>query len=203
MGESTDQIRQEIDQNRQSAADKIDQLQSQVQGAADGLRTNVQESTEGLVTGIQDAAEQVREQVSGAVDDTIQAVKQNVDVKQMIEERPLLALGAALVGGFVLGGLTRGGDNGQPQQYQGSGTSTHAAGGSGSHLGSGLRAAIQKSGIEDTLSSAAAAFVGSLGDQLKETLDRNMPGFADKMQSAQQTPGSFADKAREAQAPGV
>ena len=202
MGESTDQIRQEIDHSRQSAADKIDQLQGQVQGAADGLRTNVQETTEGLVTGVQDAAGQVREQVSGVVDDTIQAVKQNVDVKHMIEERPLLALGAALVGGFVLGGLTSGGDDGQ-HQYQGTGTSTHASGGSGSQLGSSLRAAIQKTGIEDTISSAAAAFVGNLGDQLKETLDRNMPGFADKMQSAQQTPGSFADKAREAQAPGA
>lgn len=203
MGESTDQIRQEIDQSRQSAADKIDQLQGQVQGTADGLRTNVQETTESLVTGVQDAAGQVREQVSGAVDDTIQAVKQNVDVKQMIEERPLLALGAALVGGFVLGGLTSGGDGGQHHQYQGASASTHASGGSGSSLGNGLRAAIQKTGIEDTISSAAAAFVGSLGDQLKDTLDRNMPGFADKMQSAQETPGSFADKAREAQAPGA
>ena len=202
MGESTDQIRQEIDQSRQSAADKVNQLQGQVQSTADSLRTNVQETTEGLVGGVQDAAEQVREQVSGAVDDTIQAVKENVDLRQFIEERPLLALGAALVGGFVLGGLTSGGDDGQ-HQYQGTSASARSSGSSGSQLGSGLRAAIQKSGIEDTISSAAAAFVGNLGDQLKETLDRNMPGFADKMQSAQQTPGSFADKAREAQQPGA
>lgn len=201
MGESTDQIRREIDANRQDAAAKIDQLQNQVQNTADGLRANVQDTAEGIVTGVQDTAEHLREQVSGAVDDTIQSVKENVDLRKTIEERPLLALGAALIGGFVLGGLTGGDNNGQ-HQYQGAGTSSHASGGPGSQLGQGLRAAIQKTGIEDTLSSAAAAFVGSLGDQLKDTLDRNMPGFADKMETARETPGDFASKARQAQAPG-
>jgi uncharacterized protein YjbJ (UPF0337 family) len=192
MGESTNQIRQEIDQSRQSAADKIDQLQDQVTGTADQLRVNVQ-----------DSAEQLRDQVSGAVDDTIQTVKENIDIRQAIEQRPLLALGAALISGFVLGSLT-GGDDGHQTNSQGATSFTSSrTGSSGSSLGSGLRSAIQKTGIEDTLSSAAAAFIGSLGDQLKDTLDRNMPGFADKMQSAQQTPGSFADKTREAQSPGA
>lgn len=207
MGESTDQIRQEIDRSRNNAAAKIDQIQHQVEDTADGLRTNVQDTAEHLVTGAQEAAEQVREQVSGMVDDTIHSVKENVDLRQMIEERPLIALGAALIGGFVLGGLTGGDDNGhahyqEPNRYQQSTYSGgRSSGGSGSPLGSGIRTAIQKTGIEDTLSSAAAAFIGSMSDQLKETLDRNMPGFADKMQSAQHTSGSFAEKAREAQSP--
>ena len=49
------------------------------------------------------------------------------------------------------------------------------------------------------ISNAAAAMLGSMTDQLKETLDRNFPGFADKMQTAQEKPGGFAEKARETQ----
>jgi ElaB/YqjD/DUF883 family membrane-anchored ribosome-binding protein len=189
MGESTDQIRREIDESRQSAADKIDQIQDQVTGTADQMRTNVQET-----------AEQLREQVTGTVEDTIQTVKENVDFRQAIEDRPLLAVGAALVGGFVLGGLT-GGDDDHRSSQGATMPNSNRTGSSGSSLGSGLRAAIQKSGIEDTLSNAAAAFVGGLSDQLKETLDRNMPGFADKMSTAQETPGGVAEKARQAQSP--
>jgi uncharacterized protein YjbJ (UPF0337 family) len=203
MGESTDQIRQEIDQHRTSAAARIDQLQRQVEGTAEGLRSDVQDTAEGLITGVQDTAEQVREQVSGVVDDTLQSVKENFDLRQTIEQRPLVALGAALIGGFVLGGLTDDGGNRQHSSHGGVSTGSHSGGGSGSQLGSSLRSAIQKTGIEDTISSAAAAFIGSLGDQLKDTVDRNMPGFADKMQSAKETPGTFADKARETQSPGA
>ncbi|HYI25805.1 MAG TPA: hypothetical protein VD767_10375, partial [Thermomicrobiales bacterium] len=151
MGESTDQIRREIDQNRQSAADKIDQIQDQVTGTADQMRTNVQET-----------AQELRSQVTGTVEDTIQTVKENLDFRQVIEERPLLAVGAAFIGGFVLGGLT-GGEDDHHSRGQGSTSASAMQGGSsGSSLGRGLRAAIQKSGIEDTLSSAAAAFVGGL-----------------------------------------
>jgi uncharacterized protein YjbJ (UPF0337 family) len=188
MGESTDQIRREIDESRQSAADKIDQIQNQVTGTADQMTASVQET-----------AEHLREQVTGTVEDSIQTVKENLDIRQAIEERPLLAVGAALIGGFVLGGLTGGDHDHRPSQGSTMPAASHS-GASGSSLGSGLRAAIQKSGIEDTLSNAAAAFVGGLSDQLKETLDRNMPGFADKMSTAQETPGDFADKARRAQA---
>ena len=38
MGQSSDQIRGEIDQKRADAAEKIDQLQNQVQGTADDMR---------------------------------------------------------------------------------------------------------------------------------------------------------------------
>lgn len=192
MGQSADQIRQEIDQKRADASSKIDQLQQQVQGTTEQVRDQVQESVE-----------QVVEQVKGTVDDTIQTVKNSVDFRQQIEERPLVALGVAILGGFLLGGMSGGGSNGgssghAPQQGYGSSneyrsTSSH---GSGS---STVRTALQKSGLEDTISNAAAALMGSVTDQLKSTLDRNFPGFADKMQTAQNKPGSLADKTHETQ----
>jgi hypothetical protein len=66
-------------------------------------------------------------------------------------------------------------------------------------MSSGFRSALQKTGLEDTISNAAAAMLGSVTDQLKETLDQNFPGFAGKMQTVQEKPGGFAAKAREAQ----
>ena len=62
MGQSSDQIRQEIDQSRQGAAEKIDQLKEQVEGTATDMRGQVQET-----------AEQMIDQVKGTVDETIES----------------------------------------------------------------------------------------------------------------------------------
>jgi ElaB/YqjD/DUF883 family membrane-anchored ribosome-binding protein len=200
MDQSTDQIRQEIDANRQGAAEKIDQLQTQVQDSAQQVRENVQGSVEDTV-----------QTVKGAVDDTVLSVKEgveNFDLRQQIEARPLVSLGAAFIGGFVLGGILGGDDhrqggqqyNGSPQ-YSGGQHQQHADGrdgGSGS-LATSVRSAIQKTGLDDTLSNATAALIASVTDQVKETIDRNFPGFTDKMQTAQQAPGGIAEKSREAQ----
>jgi len=191
MDQSTDQIRREIDRDRQGAADKLDQIQTQVQDTADQVRSNVQ-------GGVEDTIDTVK----GAVEDTVQGVKQgveNFDLRQSIEERPLVALGAALVGGFVLGGMM-GGDNHRSGGGSYATEGSHAAhgGGSGS-LGQTLQAAMRKTGLDDTVSNAAAALIGSVTDQVRETIDRNFPGFADKMQTAQQAPGGFAEKSRETQ----
>jgi ElaB/YqjD/DUF883 family membrane-anchored ribosome-binding protein len=209
MGQSADQIRREIENNRDSAAQKIDQLQSQVQGTAEELRT-----------GVQDTADQVISQVKGTVDQTVESVKESMDIRQYIEQRPLLSLGVALVGGFVLGGVTGGGNGqqhrshysgGYPQSgysysgtpYAGSpNTGQYTPGGSShqsSAMSNGVRAAIQKTGLEETVSNAAAALIGSLTDQLKTTLDQNIPGFAEKMDSVRKSDGDFASKAKEAQ----
>ena len=192
MDQSTDQIRQEIDANRQGAAEKIDQLQTQVQDSAQQVRENVQGSVEDTV-----------QTVKGAVDDTVLSVKEgveNFDLRQQIEARPLVSLGAAFIGGFVLGGILGGDDHRQGgQQYNGSQQySGGQHGGSGS-LGTSVRSAIQKTGLDDTLSNATAALIASVTDQVKETIDRNFPGFTDKMQTAQQAPGGVAEKSREAQ----
>jgi len=189
MGQSSDQIRQEIDQKRADAGDKIDQLQNQVQGTTEQVRDQVQESVE-----------QVVDQVKGTVDDTVQQVKQSVDFHKQVEERPLVMLGAALLGGFLLGGMTGGSGGGNHQHQTGHASmSSHDQGFMQGSAASGIRTALHKSGLEETISSAAAALMGSVTDQLKDTLDRNFPGFADKMQTAQSKPGSFAEKAHEAQ----
>jgi len=196
MGQSSDQIRDEIEQRRADAAEKIDQLQGQVQGTADQMRTQVQESAEQ----VKETAEQVMEGARATVDETVQTIKESVDLKQHIEERPLVALGAALLGGFLLGGMTSGGGGSHHQSSPPYAQSSGVAAGSGM-LGVGLRSAIQKSGLEETISNAGAAMMGNVTDQLKSILDRNFPGMADKIQTAQSEPGTFADKAKAAQSP--
>jgi ElaB/YqjD/DUF883 family membrane-anchored ribosome-binding protein len=192
MDQSTDQIRREIDLNRQGAAEKIDQIQAQVQDTADQLRSNVQ-------GGVEDTIDSVK----GAVDETMQGVKQgieNFDVRQTIEERPLVALGAALISGFVLGGMMGGDDHrraGGTSYATDPGRVSHARNGGSGSLGQTMRTAMQKTGLDETVSNAAAALIGSVTDQVKDTIDRNFPGFADKMQTARQAPGGLAGKTRE------
>ncbi|HVL24357.1 MAG TPA: DUF3618 domain-containing protein [Thermomicrobiales bacterium] len=186
MGQSSDQIREEIDRTRDSAAGKIDQLQDQVRGTADEMRAQVQGTAQDVV-----------DQVKGTVDHTIESVKENMDLRQQIEQRPLLALGAALVGGFVLGGMM--GDGGHQHSGHRREFSSGTPVGESAHGSmSGFRSAVQRSGLEETISNAAAAFMGNITEQLKGTIDQNFPGFADKMKTAQGSSGSFADKTRAA-----
>jgi ElaB/YqjD/DUF883 family membrane-anchored ribosome-binding protein len=186
MGQSSDELRQEIDQRRHDAEQKINDLQGQLQGTADDLKAQAQ----GTVT-------EVREQVQGTVEDTIETVKENLNFEQFVQERPLVSLGAALIGGFVLGGLLNDSGGGRSSSSYDSGSSTSYSGGSSSGLGHSLRNALKSSGLEDTVNSAAAAMMGSMTEQIKQTMDRNMPGFADRMNTAQQTDGSMTDKSRQ------
>jgi hypothetical protein len=190
MGQSSDQIRGEIDQKRADAAEKIDQLQNQVQGTADDMRTQVQDTADQ----VKETAEQIVEGAKATVDETVESIKENMDLRQQIEERPLVALGVALVGGFLLGGMSGngGGHHHAPSPSMGSNGST-------GFVGTNLRSALRQSGLDEMIENAGAAMLGTVTDQLKGVLDRNFPGMADKMQTAQRQPGGFADKAKAAQ----
>lgn len=185
MGESPDQIREEIASKRQDAAGKIDQLSNQVQGTAEQLRDQAT-NTAGLM----------RNEVKGAVDDTIATAKENLDIRQQIEDRPLVALGVAFAGGILLGGMTGGGKghSGGSQASSGQGQS------SGGRSGGLVQAAFKQSGLEETLSNASAALMGTVTEQLRTTLDRTFPGFGEKLQTAQAQDGGLAEKSRATQA---
>lgn len=183
MGQSADEIREEIDRNRADATQKIDQLERQMQGNVDYMRDQV----EGTV-------EDVRDQVKDTVEDTVEAVK-NFDVQEQIQQRPLVSLGVAFVGGILLGGMTGGGGGSQQQHqqyYQGSSSQ-------GGSMAGGLRSVAQRSGLEESFSNAGAALVGSVTDQLKQRVDQSFPGFSEKMDTAHQQSGDLADKTRATQ----
>jgi len=180
MGQSADQLRQEIEQKREDAAHKIEQIESRVTDTVQQARTTVD-----------DTVMKARDTVEG----TVQKAKESVDLRRQVDEKPLLALGAALLGGFALGGIL-GADKGG---HRSGSRATHIEGSSrayeasmGSQSQSGLRGNIQQaaknSGLEDMLANGTTALMNSLTERLKATLDETFPGFAEKLQ--QQTQGS-------------
>lgn len=190
MGKSSDQLRDEIDVQRADAGAKIDQLQDQIQTQMDDTRQ--------MVT---DTATQVRDEAQAMVTDTVDSVKQTVaefDFNRHVQERPLMSVGMAMVGGFVLGAMLGGDDSSHRQQGNGHSAEYQRSVNdysSGTSLGQSLRQAARKSGLDDTISNAGAALMGSMTEQFKDMLDRSLPGFADKLDTARQQPGSFREKA--------
>jgi ElaB/YqjD/DUF883 family membrane-anchored ribosome-binding protein len=207
MGQSSDELRQEIDQKRSEAAEKIDRIQAQAQDTSTQIRDQIREGSEQ----VQDTAQHIREQVQGTVEDSVETAKhaiENVDLHQQVQQRPLMSVGAAFIGGMVLGKIMSGGgdshDHGNgnhsytPPGTTGYSSSPASSSGGISHS---LRNAIEKSGLEETISNAAAALIGNAGEQLRATLDNSFPGFADKLQAVQHSDGSIVDKAKAAAAP--
>ena len=159
MGQSADQLREEIAAKREDAAQKIDAIQAQVEGTV--------------------------QQVQETVQDTVEQVKQSFDVRHQIEQRPLLALGAALLAGFAFGSITGGGGDGQPPPASSSGPSQLPAY-RPRHSGvSGLlQRAVKEAGLEDAVTNAASALLATVTDKVKATIGEAVPGVAAKVQHA-------------------
>lgn len=199
MGKSSDQLREEIDAQRSDAGAKIDQLQTQLQDTVEGTRQTVTDTA----TQVAETVTQVREGAQAMVTDTVDSVKQSMeqtmadfDLEKMVEERPLMAAGMALVGGFLLGSIMGGGDD-NSQRYSSSHSSGADTTGSGSStlgFGQSMRSAAKRSGLEDTISNAGAALMGTVTEQLKDMVERSFPGFSDKLDTAMNEPGSLKDK---------
>jgi hypothetical protein len=176
MGETADQLRQEIETKRQDASGKIDQIEQKVTGTADQVRGQV---------------DQVREQVM-----------QTFDWRKQVDERPLAALGAAFIGGVVLSNVLGGGDDDDRQyrrqhrrdgggysfntvQYREQGSSPSVAPAvAGLGVMGAVRKAAKTSGLEDTLNNMTSSFMSTLAERAKEVADRNFPGMADKLDNA-------------------
>lgn len=197
MGKSSDQLREEIDAQRAEAGEKIDQLQHQVQDQIEDTRQQVTET-----------ATHVREEAQAMVTDTVDTVKKSVedfDFEQMVQQRPLVSVGVAMLGGVLLGSMLGGDDHQRSHHHAGAtydaGSVSYGSrsGNGGAGIGSTLRSAAQKSGLEDTISNVGAALMGTMTEQLKNMVDQNFPGFSEKLDHAQQQPGSFTDKASAAQ----
>lgn len=78
MGSGTDQIREELEQTRDDAAERINELQNRL--------------------------ESVTEQATSTVENAKEQIKEKLDLKQQISNNPLVAVGAGLVVGFLLAG---------------------------------------------------------------------------------------------------
>ena len=158
MGETADQLRQQVDQKRDDASQKIDQIEQQVMGKA--------------------------QEIEHKVSDTAQQVKAKMDWRHQVEERPLLAVGAALIGGMLIGGLT-GKDDGRDSGPRA--TSSHATEHSRGGVTNAVRNAARESGLEDSIQNFASAAFGQLGTKMRDMTERTFPGMLDKVQGAAET----------------
>jgi hypothetical protein len=151
-------------------------------------------------------ATQKIDQLEQQVAQTAEDIKETVDIRRQVEQRPLISLGAAFMGGIILGGLV-GGDSGNQRgggrgydSYDG--RSHNGSQGQGSSLIDGLRGAAKKTGLEDAINSAAAAMMANAGDRIKSTINQNYPGFSEKYQTASHAQGGVTEKTKAATSTG-
>jgi hypothetical protein len=126
----------------------------------------------------EDAAQKI-DKIEQKVGETTQQVKESLDWRRQVDERPLMAVGAAFFGGMLLGGLTGGDGDHQTRSAQ---WQTSKSGGG---IGSTIRNAAKNSGFEDTLNEMATGLFGSLSNRMKQVAGETFPSIADKAQSSQ------------------
>lgn len=97
MDQSTEPIKQEIDETREAMTARMEQIESRVQGTVENVKGTAQEAVEN--------------------------VKQKLDVKRMVDQRPWTMLGAAMLVGFTLGSM---GGSDEPRREYSSGQSGRA-----------------------------------------------------------------------------
>jgi len=161
MGETADQLREEVSAARDQAAEKIEMIEQKVGEAT-------------------------------------QQVKDKFDWRRQVDDNPLLAVGAAMIGGMALGMMTGGGDDSSDRHHQspyasmsGSGAYGRQSNGGGG-LGQMLRNTAKSSGFEDSIQSMSSAIMSAMTDRVREFADKAMPGAGDKL-GAGSTSGSQND----------
>jgi ElaB/YqjD/DUF883 family membrane-anchored ribosome-binding protein len=165
MGQTADQLRQEIDGKRDDAAAKIDEIEARVQSTAQVAKKTVEET-------MQTAKDTVTETVT----ESVEAVKQSFDLQRQVDERPLLMLGAAALGGFILAGALGGEKHHRSERY------------SEYRPQSGpVQRAVHSSGLDSTMAAVTGAVVGMATDHLRSLVDESFPEFGRRLRQEMNT----------------
>ena len=189
MGQTADELRQEIDGKREDAAAKIDEIEARVQNTAQMARETVEETMQTARDTVEDTIQTAKETVTGTVTETVETVKQSFDVQRQIQERPLVALGAAALGGFLLGGAIGGGDNKQHRadySQSSNGGRTYNYQGYRSQPGP-LQQAAKSAGLDNAMSAVTGALMGMAADRLRGIVDESFPDFGERLRREMNT----------------
>ena len=158
MGETTDAIRSQIDDQRHQLEENLEGIEGKLKGASDQVQDKVKETTE-----------QVQ-----------QKVKDATDWRHQFNERPMAGLGVAFGGGLLLASIMGGGSKKdskrqnyssgyQPQyqnpQYQGYGN----GGPSGADVG--------RQHVSSTFDNMKGALMGVAAARAKSFFEKSVPGF--------------------------
>jgi len=144
MGQTADQLRQEVDQARDAATQKIEDIEEKVANAA-------------------------------------AQVKEQFDWRHQVDDRPLMAVGAAFIGGMVLGGVTGGDHHDHHRDYsspQSSGVRYQSVQHPELHGGvtDAIRNAAKSSGFDDAIHHVADVALGTLGERIRHYADTMLSG---------------------------
>lgn len=94
MDPRAESIQQEIDQTRASMTEKMGEIETTVQGTAANMRTSVEQTVDQTV-----------EQVKSMVGQTMETVKEKMNLERLVNERPWTMLGASVIVGYMLGSI--------------------------------------------------------------------------------------------------
>lgn len=149
-----------------------------------------------------DAAEKI-EKIEQQVTQSAESVKESLDWRHQVEQRPLMALGTAFLGGLMLGELTNGDQHAAPRySYNGNGASRSAyesrENSSQGGMTDAVRHAARASGADDAISSAAAALLSTAGQRIKDIIDETYPGFLERYERSKTAGGGITDRVRAA-----
>jgi ElaB/YqjD/DUF883 family membrane-anchored ribosome-binding protein len=95
MAEAPEVIRHQIDETRESLAEKLETLEGQVRGAVG----TVTETIETVRTTVENTVDSVK----SGVENTVDSVKETFDLARQVERHPWTALGCSLAAGVAAG----------------------------------------------------------------------------------------------------
>ncbi len=93
MSDTPEAIRQQMEETKSQLSEKLVSLETQV--------TDTVQSTGSAVNATVEAVQETVETVTGAVQDAVQSVSNAFDLRRQIEKHPLLAIGGAVVLGYL------------------------------------------------------------------------------------------------------
>ena len=101
MDDKTEVIRHNIEETRNSLADKLETLEQTVVETVQGTTCAVVETVDTVKEAVQETVEQVKE----TVQTTVEKVKETFDLRLQVERHPWLMLGGAVGVGYLAGTL--------------------------------------------------------------------------------------------------
>ncbi len=211
MGQTADQLRQEIEHKRVDAAAKIDQIEAKVQDLPNLAKDTVRGTVDQSINQVKASVDQSLNEARTTVEEKVGQMKQQADVRGQIDQRPLVALGVAFGGGYLLGKVLGGDKSSQGgSAYQTDSSQAHSSGAqegndtsgmgisyyenqqrqsSGRRPGqpnavvSALKQAAHEAGLDGTLSVLSGALVATLTDQFNRTIRETFPDFAKHLEA--------------------
>ncbi len=179
------------------AASKAKDVASDASGKATDLAADAKSAVQDAVSDPAGAAQDVAAKAKSAADSVTSAAPETLArVKEWVAAHPMVAVGAGLIGGIVLGGTGGGGGQHHHHHYHGdSGSDQHGAGAdsqagkaSGGHEASsgqqspgGLLGIIQQTGLLAAVTNAADQLMKSANGHAAEIVRQRIPGFDDQL----------------------